>query len=278
MQPLGQASASSREIQSRTDAPSAADRELLIDIDFFDAQGRWNPRHIVFCAAEDGARAKSLWTRCFRGLMALHGKLWAKNYLNSHFQKRSESTQLVQQIKQSGYVDKKMFQSTVAQCTLLYEDLEQVRNGKAVTPHSIIHSSPIEDIDKVVVQHFLQTDWEQWRTETQLNQITLNMADNITKIMKNLQPSTANDQVAKKFRNCLDFFDQYLEKNPLKQGSHKNMIDRFFAVEEDLWHTKRMEIITIMYGAVDDYIRRSEDEKIFRQLNRLNDPSGEPHQ
>jgi len=30
---------------------NAADRELLIDIDFFDTQGRWNPRHVVFCTA-----------------------------------------------------------------------------------------------------------------------------------------------------------------------------------------------------------------------------------
>ena len=89
---------------------NTADRELLIDIDFFDAQGRWNPHHVVFCAAEDGARAKSLWTRCFRGFMALHGKLWAKNYLDNRFSDRAESKQLIQQIRQAGYVDKKIFQ------------------------------------------------------------------------------------------------------------------------------------------------------------------------
>ena len=169
MRPLSQSTPSSSATKHVLEDARPVDRELLIDIDFFDAQGRWNPTHVVFCPAEDQARAKSLWTRCFRGFMALHGKLWAKNYLSSHFRNKPESKVLLEQIKRSGIVDNKMFRDTVAQCTLLYEDLEQVATGKVLGENRIVPASPIKDLDKIVSQHFLKIDWKECAEKNNLS-------------------------------------------------------------------------------------------------------------
>ncbi len=166
MQPV---SSQAPQLPSVSEAANPADRELLIDIDFFDAKGHWNPTHVVFCPAEDQARAKSLWTRCFRGFMALHGKLWAKNYLSSHFRNKPESKVLLEQIKRSGIVDNKMFRETVAQCTLLYEDLEQVAAGKVLGENRVVPASPIKDLDKIVSQHFLKIDWKECAEKNNLS-------------------------------------------------------------------------------------------------------------
>ena len=227
MQPSSPTSAAS---SSPLTLPAAelntADRELLIDIDFFDAQGRWNPHHVVFCAAEDGARAKSLWTRCFRGFMALHGKLWAKNYLENHFSKRTESEQLMKQIKQAGYVDKTMFQSTVAQCTLLYENLEQVHNGKAVATHSIIHSSPIENIDALVAQYFLKIDWKAWNSASQFEKISLTSAQNITKLIGALKIDERNDHLINDIGNFVNQYSAWVQERETDQVPDTDEIGR----------------------------------------------------
>lgn len=264
MQPSSPTSAAS---SSPPPLPAAelntADRELLIDIDFFDAKGRWNPRHVVFCAAEDGARAKSLWTRCFRGFMALHGKLWAKNYLDNRFSDRAESEQLIKQIKQAGYVDKKIFQSTVAHCTLLYENLNTTSSKKTVDQHRIVPASPIEDIDNIVEQHFVQIDWSEWKNEAQFKRLTLDLAHNIQKIFSELKITPANDLVAEQFRECLNFFDDLLDVCVPKSEAHQSMIDQVLAAKDEIDYKKREEIVNLMFKAVDDYIIRSEDQKIL---------------
>ena len=264
MQPSSPTSAAS---SSPLNLPGAelntADRELLIDIDFFDAKGRWNPRHVVFCAAEDGARAKSLWTRCFRGFMALHGKLWAKNYLDNRFSDRAESKQLIQQIRQAGYVDKKIFQSTVAHCTLLYENLNTTSSKKNVDQHRIVPASPIEDIDKIVEQHFVQIDWSQWKNEAQFKRLTLDLAHNIQKIFSDIKITPANDLIAEKFRECLNFFDQLLDENVPNLDARRNIVDQFLAAVDQKDYMERNDIVDLMFEAVDDYIRRSEDQKIL---------------
>jgi hypothetical protein len=242
---------------------NAADRELLIDIDFFDTQGRWNPRHVVFCTAEDGARAKSLWTRCFRGLMALHGKLWAKNYLDSHFSDRAESKYLIQQIKKTGFVDKKCFQSMVAHCTLLYENLKASGSKKGIDQHRIMPASPIEDIDQIVAQHFVQIDWDQWKQEE--HHFTFAMARNVQKIFGDLKPSPANDRVAKNFLKCVAYREEAIANKKQQRDRQEKPVDDFLARHEASMDEKRIDILALMSEAVERYFDRVQEEKIMNE-------------
>jgi len=253
------------QLPSVSEAANPADRELLIDIDFFDAQGRWNPTHVVFCPAEDQARAKSLWTRCFRGLMALHGKLWAKNYLSSHFENKPESKALLEQIKHSGIVDNKTFRETVAQCTLLYEDLGQVATGKVVGENRIVPASPIKDLDKMVSQHFLKINWKECAEKKQFEWLTLDVARNIQKILNELNPNERNDQVAEQLRDFMGKYEKWLGDLPKKVEGVKSLIDIVVEAVDQKEYKDRGKIADIIFDAVDDYIGRSEDDKIAQE-------------
>jgi hypothetical protein len=248
---------------------NTADRELLIDIDFFDAKGRWNPRHVVFCAAEDGARAKSLWTRCFRGFMALHGKLWAKNYLDNRFSDRAESKQLIQQIKQAGYVDKKIFQSTVAHCTLLYENLNTTSSKKTVDQHRIVPASPIEDIEKIVEQHFVQIDWSQWKKEEPHKPLTYAMALNVKKIFEKLKLSPENNVVAKNFLDCIQHHEKVLLKKKADRDQPEQPVGGSLAQCEELIDEKRLTILGLMFSAVQEYFDRVAEAKAMNETTIL---------
>ncbi len=253
------------QLPSVSEVANLADRELLIDIDFFDAQGRWNPTHVVFCPAEDQARAKSLWTRCFRGFMALHGKLWAKNYLSSHFENKPESKALLEQIKHSGIVDNKTFRETVAQCTLLYEDLGQVATGKVVGENRIVPASPIKDLDKVVSQHFLKIDWKECAEKKQFEWLTLDVARNTQKILNELTPNEKNDQVAEQLRDFMGKYENWLGDLPKKSEGEKGLIDIVLEAADLKEYRQRKTIADIIFDAVDDYIVRSEDDKIAQE-------------
>ena len=253
------------QLPSVSEAANPADHELLIDIDFFDAKGHWNPTHVVFCPAEDQARAKSLWTRCFRGFMALHGKLWAKNYLSSHFRNKPESKVLLDQIKRSGIVDNKMFRETVAQCTLLYEDLEQVAAGKVLGENRVVPASPIKDLDKIVSQHFLKIDWKECAEKKQFEWLTLGAARNIQKILVELTPNEKNDQVAEQLYDFMDKYEKWLGGPPENSEGIKSSSDDVLeaAVQIEYWNRKK--IADIIFDAVDNYIGRSEDNKIVQE-------------
>ncbi|MFN5234837.1 MAG: hypothetical protein ACK5CK_10050 [Burkholderiaceae bacterium] len=253
------------QLTSVSEAANPADRELLIDIDFFDAKGRLNPTHVVFCPAEDQARAKSLWTRCFRGFMALHGKLWAKNYLSSHFRNKPESKVLLEQIKRSGIVDNKMFRDTVAQCTLLYEDLEQVATGKVLGENRIVPASPIKDLDKIVSQHFLKIDWKECAEKKQFEWLTLGAARNIQKILIELNPNEKNDQVAEQLDDFMDKYEKWLGNPPKNLEGIKSSIDIVLEAADQKEYRNREEIADIIFDAVDNYIGRSEENKIVQE-------------
>jgi hypothetical protein len=216
-----------------SEAANPADRELLIDIDFFDAKGRWNPTHVVFCPAEDQARAKSLWTRCFRGFMALHGKLWAKNYLSSHFRNKSESKALLEQIKRSGIVDNKIFRETVAQCTLLYEDLGQVATGKVVGENRIVPASPIKDLEKIVSQHFLHIKWDEWTAESDFKRITLPAAQNIKNLIQKLKIDESNDHLIDELSNLMHRYQNWVDGLTEKSSATEENIGRIASAVTD---------------------------------------------
>ncbi|MBU3708965.1 MAG: hypothetical protein FGM20_07640 [Burkholderiaceae bacterium] len=238
---------------------------MLVDIDFFDANGRWNPKSVVFCAAEDPARAKRLWTRCFRGVMALHGKLWAKNYLSSHFQNKSESRNFLEQIKKEGFVDNRAFRDTVAKCTLLYENLEQVASGKIVRKNRLVTVSPITDVDKIVSQYFFQINWKDLADRNHFSWLTLEAATNIKKILQGLTPNKNNDQFVQKLREFMNQYDKWLDKQIEVKEGPKSMIDIVLEASDKKQYTQREKIADVMFAAADDYMQRSGNDKIEKR-------------
>nr|NDG07093.1 hypothetical protein [Oxalobacteraceae bacterium] len=238
---------------------------MLVDIDFFDANGRWNPKSVVFCAAEDPARAKRLWTRCFRGVMALHGKLWAKNYLSSHFQNKSESRNFLEQIKKEGFVDNRAFRDTVAKCTLLYENLEQVASGKIVRKNRLVTVSPITDVDKIVSQYFFQINWKDLADGNHFSWLTLEAATNIKKILQGLTPNKNNDQFVQKLREFMNQYDKWLDKQIEVKEGPKSMIDIVLEASDKKQYTQREKIADVMFAAADDYMQRSGNDKIEKR-------------
>jgi len=253
------------DLHSAYEAVRAADREMLVDIDFFDANGRWNPKSVVFCAAEDPARAKRLWTRCFRGVMALHGKLWAKNYLSSHFQNKSESRNFLEQIKKEGFVDNRAFRDTVAKCTLLYENLEQVASGKIVRKNRLVTVSPITDVDKIVSQYFFQINWKDLADGNHFSWLTLEAATNIKKILQGLTPNKNNDQFVQKLREFMNQYDKWLDKQIEVKEGPKSMIDIVLEASDKKQYTQREKIADVMFAAADDYMQRSGNDKIEKR-------------
>jgi hypothetical protein len=253
------------DLHSAYEAVRAADREMLVDIDFFDANGRWNPKSVVFCAAEDPARAKRLWTRCFRGVMALHGKLWAKNYLSSHFQNKSESRNFLEQIKKEGFVDNRAFRDTVAKCTLLYENLEQVASGKIVRKNRLVTVSPITDVDKIVSQYLFQINWKDLADGNHFSWLTLEAATNIKKILQGLTPNKNNDQFVQKLREFMNQYDKWLDKQIEVKEGPKSMIDIVLEASDKKQYTQREKIADVMFAAADDYMQRSGNDKIEKR-------------
>jgi hypothetical protein len=242
------------------------DRELLIDIDFFDAQGRWNPTHVVFCPAEDQDRAKSLWTRCFRGFMALHGKLWAKNYLSSHFRNKPESNGLLQQINKSGFVDKKSLQETIAHCTLLYEDLEKVATGKVVGEHRIVPASPIKDLEKIVSQHFLHIKWDEWTAESDFKRITLPAAQNIKNLIQKLKIDESNDHLIDELSNLMYRYQNWVDSLTKKSSApeeNSGRITSAIAIDRD---RDLNNICTIITEQIARYRKQREAQEPVKTL------------
>lgn len=267
MRPLGTSSATSSDrAQVQPDHGNLADRELLIDIDFFDAKGRWNPTGVVFCAAEDQARANSLWTRCFRGFMALHGKLWAKNYLSNNFRDRPESKALLQQIKRSGIVENKAFRETVAQCALLYKDLEQFVAGKSVGENKFVTASPIRDIDKVVSQHFFQINWKAWQKESDFQRITLPAAQNICNFIKKLKIDESNDTLINDLSDLMERYQKWVDSIAAKPSATDKTPTRISDVITDLQESDLSNICTIISEQIAEYRKQREAQEPVKAL------------
>ena len=254
------------QLPSVSEAVNPADHELLIDIDFFDAKGRWNPTHVVFCPAEDQARAKSLWTRCFRGFMALHGKLWAKNYLSSHFRNKSESKALLEQIKRSGIVDNKIFRETVAQCTLLYEDLGQVATGKVVGENRIVPASPIKDLEKIVSQHFLHIKWDEWTAESDFKRITLPAAQNIKNLIQKLKIDESNDRLIDELSNLMYRYQSWVDSLTEKYSATEENIGRIASAVTDERDRHLNNICTIITEQIASYRAQREAQEPIKAL------------
>jgi hypothetical protein len=172
---------------------------------------------------------------------------------------------LLQQINKSGFVDKKSLQETIAHCTLLYEDLEKVATGKVVGEHRIVPASPIKDLEKIVSQHFLKIDWKECAEEKKFEWITLDLARNIQKILNELIPNEKNDQVAEQLREFMGQYENWLGDPPKKAEGVTSLIDVVLKAADQKENMHREEIADIIFDAVDDYIGRSEDNKIAQE-------------
>ncbi|NDC08805.1 MAG: hypothetical protein EBZ75_05575 [Oxalobacteraceae bacterium] len=221
----------------------------------------------MFCAAEDQARAKSLWTRCFRGFMALHGKLWAKNYLSNHFRDRPESKALLEQIKRSGIVDNKAFRETVAQCALLYKDLEQFVAGKSVGENKIVTASPIRDIDKIVSQQFLHINWKEWKEPSDFKRITIPAAQNISHLIRNLKIDESNDALVNDLSDLMERYQKWVDDSLAAKASATDKTPtRISDVITDLKEQDLSNICTIISEQIANYRNQREAQEPIKAL------------
>ena len=89
---------------------------LMLDIDFFDQNGKWNPRVVLFSGVSDPQRARSGLTKIFGGLMKFQARRWAENYfLGALATEKSQSPnkqaieKFLKNIKRSGVVEEREF-------------------------------------------------------------------------------------------------------------------------------------------------------------------------
>jgi hypothetical protein len=196
------------------------DDTLMIDIDFFDQSGRFNPNTVLFSPRDDARRASSLWTRMFGGLMVLRGKIWAKSYLNTHFGERGTSAVMLSSIRETGQVRKTDFMKTVAECTLRYETLSEAArvNGRGL---QLLFSPPqLKNLPQIVFDHIASIDWQNLPYREFPN-VTAKMADNICRFVDALEPAPVNDV----FVDSLDAFSvkfrQWASNPPVKDAESR---------------------------------------------------------
>jgi hypothetical protein len=148
---------------------------------------------------------------------------------------------------------------------LLYEDLEQVAAGKVLGENRVVPASPIKDLDKIVSQHFLKIDWKECAEKKQFEWLTLGAARNIQKILIELTPNEKNDQVAEQLRDFMGKYENWLGDLPKKSEGEKGLIDIVLEAADLKEYRQRKTIADIIFDAVDDYIVRSEDDKIAQE-------------
>lgn len=191
---------------------SSHDRRLLIDIDFFDEEGRWNPRKVLFCASDRTERASSLWTRCFGGLMSLHAKLWVKNYLKTQFPQLEQSQNMIKQINETGFVDEKNFIETAIHCSMLaQEQAKLIDQEKLAEAHPMTANPLLKNIGSLVSKYMTRIDWSTWGEE-QFQQMTSTMAVNIRDFLKNLPIEERNHSLVKTLNDMMNRYLEWLNK------------------------------------------------------------------
>jgi len=100
----------------KTRVEQTSRNELMLDIDFFDLNGKWNPRVVLFSAASDPQRARSGLTKIFAGLMKFQARRWAENYFLGALAteegpgpNRQAIEKFLENIKRKGVVEEKEF-------------------------------------------------------------------------------------------------------------------------------------------------------------------------
>jgi hypothetical protein len=100
----------------KTRVEQTSRNELMLDIDFFDLNGKWNPRVVLFSAASDPQRARSGLTKIFAGLMKFQARRWTENYFLGALAteegpgpNRQAIEKFLENIKRKGVVEEKEF-------------------------------------------------------------------------------------------------------------------------------------------------------------------------
>ncbi len=100
----------------KTRVEQTSRNELMLDIDFFDLDGKWNPRVVLFSAVSDPQRARSGLTQIFAGLMKFQARRWAENYFLGALateqgpgSNKQAIEQFLKNIKRNGVVEEKEF-------------------------------------------------------------------------------------------------------------------------------------------------------------------------
>ncbi len=129
MQPSGSSSSSTK---PQSLPATTVDDTLMLAFEFFDENGKLNPRKVLFSAQTSPSRANSLLTTLFGGIMKWNARRWAENYLhdaiNAQLGLTSETSEeiqkLIKNIKASKAVTSRDFYSLAA-------DVESARNRKS---------------------------------------------------------------------------------------------------------------------------------------------------
>ncbi|MFM8467177.1 MAG: hypothetical protein ACKOAO_06425, partial [Oxalobacteraceae bacterium] len=116
--------------------PAAID-VLMLDVDFLDSQGRWNPKVVLFSKETARERSQSLLVKLFGGVMKFQARRWAVNYLDGILNSKSSYVErhrtaieaFLNNIKTSGEVDRQKFYHLAALAMLGAES-----NTSASTP------------------------------------------------------------------------------------------------------------------------------------------------
>lgn len=209
----------SRAAQESPTVDTSSDDLLMIDVDFFDDRGRWNPRKLLFSAREDTQRSQSLWTRLFGGIMALQGKIWAKNFLKNHFGDRPEARQLLENIRKKGHVSASEFFETAASCSFRYLDLGALQKNpdQRESLHGVFDAY-LKDIDLLTFNHISQIDWSKIDDHF-FPKINLTIAKNIAAFVNRLEVDPVNEPFIYELEQ---FADRYLEWMPFPGVARKS--------------------------------------------------------
>ena len=125
-------------------AKDSASDALMLDIDFWDKKGHWNPQVVLFSKRTARERSESLLVKLFGGIMEFQARRWAENYLRGALQRdginggknHTEIKAFLKNIKTNGKVDRREFYH-LATVTMLGElvspDLKNQPNEKRLS-------------------------------------------------------------------------------------------------------------------------------------------------
>ncbi len=184
----------------RSADPVTSEDAMMIDIQFFDEVGRWNPRKVIFSASVDEARAKSLKVTLFGGIMRLHARVWAKNYVNTHLSHAAAAATFIANVKSSGVVSRRAFFDLVAGEMLgSASPMQTVRSCSAGNRHT--NSVPyFANPRELIHDHVRGIDWENIDAND-FSKFTSSHVSNLVALINELAPHPENDELIKKINS-----------------------------------------------------------------------------
>jgi hypothetical protein len=187
---------------------------MMIDVEFFDDAGRWNPRKVLFSAARDEARAASLKVRLFGGIMRMHAVVWAKNYVKSKFGDHDPRVNaLLTTIKQSSAISYTRFLPLLAEREnypdhapnpALAGNPTGGAERKAFEPH-------LTNAVEVLRDQMRSFDWK-CRDESCYEALNFPTAQRMAYFIDSLAPHKENDELVKKIWGFVTHYERWSEK------------------------------------------------------------------